>query len=218
MCMKKYHNVEELFNMYDAHNMKENALKVVSFANDFDINKFTSIEPMTGKERKITVSKIFEKCVLNRRRPDSERITMEKIFQHHIITRSKANHVSYNTVFCENTPETLIDLIYGWNDFVYYINENDIIIDIYNNANYMWHHAANAQTMLMIHRKFDDEVYLDNEIIHYYDDMTKTESRYSVYLQAVANRSPGKIRLGRTNIYHLPFNNKFGYSGLPVAT
>lgn len=218
MCLQKYHVVEKLSMMYTAMGLTKNAKKVEYFANDFEINKFTSFEPMTGKERKITVDKIFEKCLWNRRHTEAERASIEAMFEHHIIMRSKKRHMSYNVVFCENTPDTLIKLIYGWREFVYFVNDNDIIIDIYNDPNYFWHHAAKTQSVMMIHRKSKDEVYMEDEIIRVHDYKTGTVNRLSVLLQAVVTPEVNKIKLGNSikNIYQPSLNRQFGYKRLPA--
>lgn len=220
MGYKKYHDLEEYANLFASHNMEDRARKLINFANEFYIDRMSSVEPMTGKERKITVGKIFGKCVMERKHRECEKRAHELLFQNHIIARSKPLHTSYNTMFCENSPSTIIDIIYSWNEFVYYIQTNDLIIDIYDDPKLMWWHTIDAKTLVMIHRKSPEEAYLENEIIRYHNHKDGTLNRYRVEITAVAERTPGTFRLGRTNIINLPSLD--GYNSMdferPVLT
>lgn len=210
MGYKKYYDLEKYFNWFVSNNMRDRAEKLLNFADGFCIDKMTSIEPKTGKERKITVGKISENCIIDRYHRECEKRAHELLLQHHIIARSNALKKSFNALFCENNPEKIIDIIYSWNEFVYYLQTNDLIIDIYNNPKFMWWFPIDAKTLAMIQRKSPDEAYLDNEIIRFYDSTDGAITRYTVSLTPIAERKPGKFKLGKTNIINLPFNGNNG--------
>lgn len=210
MGYKKYYDLEKYVNWFVSNNMRDRAEKLLNFADGFCIDKMTSFEPMTGKERKITVGKISDNCIIDRYHRECEKRAHELLLQHHIIVRSTALKKSFNALFCENNPEKIIDIIYSWNEFVYYLQTNDLIIDIYNNPKFMWWFPIDAKTLAMIQRKSPDEAYLDNEIIRFYDSTDGAITRYTVSLTPIAERKSGKFKSGKTNIINLPIN---GYNG-----
>ena len=213
---KKYYPIDNFVRSLIVSNMEDSAKKIEKFEKDFKINKLTNIGPMTGKERRISTNKICEKCVVERMHRECEKRAVEVLFQYNIYARSDKLQRTFNVSFCEINPKKIIEIIYSWNEFVYYIQTNDLIVEIFNDPKYLWWPEVTTQTMVMIHRKFASEAYMENEIIRFHDYKDGSVSKYRVGLTAMADKTPGTFVIGRSKIFTLPPFEYNGFMGLPA--